>query len=551
MGGHSVGTLGRFSDFSIAEYPQYFAITGMSVFFVLSGFVIHYNYRDIFLSKTVARSVCEFASARFARLYPLYFVLLLVALGAENFFTTTRRAASSIAAPLMAYHLSLTQTWWYVVLGDHELANWPFGISWSISTEMYFYAVFAAAVFFIASLKARAPILIAIVYSTVVMIGLAALYAHLPDPLQIAQWVGQDEISGAQNVDDSFFRWFLYLSPYVRVLEFLLGCMAAQAFMQISQSKPSRHEQWGGRAALGLAVLFLTFEFLVSTGWLGAPFFRHYLLPLSMNFLCAPAIAIIIFCLARYDSWLGRILSLPALLFLGEISYSIYLLHIYVLRLFPCGYLPLGIASAAEACWCVLASMLVTVLLSYATYTLIEVPGRIWNRRLFARSFSYFSSFDASRTTVTANRAMWSATVAFGLAAFAIFGQAAHSDQVVQYIHRNVLQRSDIVVVSASYGLNCLNFAVPPPSMNRVSSGNATDKLKHACNLSTTCDVLAAVEWLGDPANSCGKDFRVVYQCTGQPGERTGFIPAEAAGKHIVMSCSRKENFGSLNEEAE
>ena len=47
----------------------------MTLFFVLSGFVIQYNYSQPIL-KNGWRAVCGFMWARFARLYPLYFTLI-------------------------------------------------------------------------------------------------------------------------------------------------------------------------------------------------------------------------------------------------------------------------------------------------------------------------------------------------------------------------------------------------------------------------------------------------------------------------------------------
>ena len=44
----------------------------MPLFFVLSGFVIHYNYAES-IQTGGASALLNFFSARFARLYPLYF----------------------------------------------------------------------------------------------------------------------------------------------------------------------------------------------------------------------------------------------------------------------------------------------------------------------------------------------------------------------------------------------------------------------------------------------------------------------------------------------
>ena len=53
----------------------YFA---MSLFFILSGCVIHYNYADSFKAGNFRAAVSGFFVARFARLYPLYLIGLIL-----------------------------------------------------------------------------------------------------------------------------------------------------------------------------------------------------------------------------------------------------------------------------------------------------------------------------------------------------------------------------------------------------------------------------------------------------------------------------------------
>src|SRR5580704_2443077 len=50
---------------------------GMTLFFVLSGFVIHYNYARLVTDGGV-RGIAAFLWARFARLYPLFLLMMLV-----------------------------------------------------------------------------------------------------------------------------------------------------------------------------------------------------------------------------------------------------------------------------------------------------------------------------------------------------------------------------------------------------------------------------------------------------------------------------------------
>ena len=50
---------------------------GMTLFFVLSGFVVHYNYGNL-VTKGRLRGIAAFLWARFARLYPLFLLMMLV-----------------------------------------------------------------------------------------------------------------------------------------------------------------------------------------------------------------------------------------------------------------------------------------------------------------------------------------------------------------------------------------------------------------------------------------------------------------------------------------
>lgn len=52
---------------------------GMTLFFVLSGFVIHYNYSHK-IKKNAKEGIYYFLVARFARLWPLYIICLTLSL---------------------------------------------------------------------------------------------------------------------------------------------------------------------------------------------------------------------------------------------------------------------------------------------------------------------------------------------------------------------------------------------------------------------------------------------------------------------------------------
>jgi peptidoglycan/LPS O-acetylase OafA/YrhL len=133
---HAVDWLAQFQNSNVQTNFTFVAMYGMPLFFVLSGFVIHYNYRRLFTSAGPMRATCEFAAARFARLFPLYFFLLAVAISADGFMRSMP-TLGDLWVKILMYFATLTQSWWYVIYGDKLIINWLFGVSWSISTELF------------------------------------------------------------------------------------------------------------------------------------------------------------------------------------------------------------------------------------------------------------------------------------------------------------------------------------------------------------------------------------------------------------------------------
>jgi peptidoglycan/LPS O-acetylase OafA/YrhL len=560
---HAFDWIAQFQDSHVSEYFSVVAMYGMPLFFVLSGFVIHYNYRDLFLNESIGKAICEFAAARFARLYPLYLVFLLMALAADDFLLKIYHSRE-LALPILTYYLTLTQSWWYLIYGGKSIIYWLFSVSWSISTEMYFYAVFAATVFFIFALSKRGRIiLIGLVYAALVLAVLGAARYELETLMVLAQRYVADYIAIDADFENSFYRWLFYFSPYVRVLEFILGCFTAQALLDLSKRKVSPREHRWAAVALIFALASLVGFGLLYLGVFALPIINSYVQFFALNFLCAPSIAIVLFYVARYDSPFSRAMSSPPLVTLGETSYSIYLVHSWTLRIFertPPNLTPLW---AADAIWRIACGIGLTLVVSYGTYRLIELPGRIWLRRILRRGISW--GFDrrrlrprpfadptgvAPRLHLTCSRVVYSGLALSGLLMIAFVGQAARSEQLMVNLHRFLNgQRPEVEVISASYGTNCREFPVRAPFPNLASPGNATVPTRQACNGKTECDLEVSVDRFGDPANGCGKDFLVEYRCSGRPNTLSGYLPGEADGKHILLQCPARVSISAGNAE--
>jgi hypothetical protein len=125
--GRKTGAILIRNRFALNEGPTYWmkqtAGLGMGLFFVLSGFVIHYNYR-IAVTAGGLNGLSGFVWARFSRLYPLYLLILVldVLLGQKLFhFMARNDDAFTDVIRALPYYLTFTQSWLYLPFGDSSL----------------------------------------------------------------------------------------------------------------------------------------------------------------------------------------------------------------------------------------------------------------------------------------------------------------------------------------------------------------------------------------------------------------------------------------------
>ncbi|MGE3511167.1 MAG: acyltransferase family protein [Vicinamibacterales bacterium] len=349
---------------------------GMTTFFVLSGFVIHLTYARWFRDLSRIRATFLFAVARLARLYPLYVFFLVVVLVRTHgnlrlFF------ADDAFRDFVLTHLLGIQAWYPFTFEGRIVSNGPFHVSWSISTELFFYLVYPAIFFAIVRLRSVGWVRVAwVAFVVIAMLGLPRLSQFLLPYCQ--QFETRHGLQPA-DAGNTVWMWLVYVSPYFRLPEFILGALTAEIFMR-SRNEGRRRSPVVGDTLVALAV----------TSIVALVFARHSLphsgglFVLSKSFLLAPPIAFLLFAIASYPSRASRALAAPSLVWLGEISYSLYLLHPLVPRMIdiPLNAYPLDFPALALLVtnWLIAGTLLLA--LSFGTYRLVEVPGRRAIRRL-------------------------------------------------------------------------------------------------------------------------------------------------------------------------
>ena len=97
---------------------------------------------------------------------------------------------------------------------------------------------------------------------------------------------------------------------------------------------------------------------------------------------------------------------------------------------------------------------------------------------------------------------------------------------------------SDIQVVEATYGMNCLAFRPSGGSVNSVKAGNATGTVSEACEKALeTCEFFADLGQLQDPAPGCDKDLSISWRCGTADRLHYLRVAARADGKLVSLRC--------------
>lgn len=348
-------------NFLFGYYPVNLAPLGMPLFFTLSGFVIHYAHRT---HQADGRWLYEFAVARVSRIYPLFlFFVAFFMLFSPPF----RDPLIEHAGIGIAYALGLA-SWFFWTIDGKPITDMVFGLSWSVSSELFFYLAYAVGfwrISKIASLRTAVMSLAVLCAGAFFMCWMLWTTAPL--------W--------SVNTVDPFYRWVIYVSPYVHLPEFMGGVLTCQIYflMQRSPAAAARLTR-AGVVTIGVSLG------LLYTAWYFRPALPQSLLPLfdyisflHNSFLLAPGCYLLILGLANGDSATSRVLSGKGIVFLGACSYSIYLGQTLAgnLVFVPVGENLVALRYAFQ--------MICLFVLSSGLYMIVEMPSQHFLRELFTR----------------------------------------------------------------------------------------------------------------------------------------------------------------------
>ena len=267
---------------------------GVDVFFVLSGFLITRVLLHE-LSHDGSVSLSRFYFRRACRLLPALSVLLAVALFASRFI-----APAHLLGPLgrtaTAWVLLFSANWAAVTTGHSLGVLQP---TWSLAVEEQFYLLWAPLfALYAASLLRRRTL-------TQIVVGLAVASLGW----RVLLWLPS---AGVYAESRAFYRE--YVAADTRAYALLLGAGWALNARATQLAWVRQQAQWlAAGATLTLLAVGCVYDFHRETG-VG---------------LLAPVCAILLVQAGSDETgWVAQLLSLRPLVWLGRISYSLYLWHV-------------------------------------------------------------------------------------------------------------------------------------------------------------------------------------------------------------------------------
>lgn len=347
---------------------------GVSFFFVLSGFILTYVYSDRINNW---KSIREFWFARFARIWPLHVLTLLICVfGVVGLANSFRNETAPLS---FALNFFLLQVW----VPDN---SWSMGfnhVSWSIATEAFFYLVFP--LFILMSPRKF--------WFGFAMIGIVMLIGIGFSQAALSLWI---QPSKHNSIVPMVFAFF-HVNPIARLAEFLAGMATGKIFLKLNTpdaagKKTTRVQDTKielctlAAAAIYMVALFQIYFWTRASGNLA-------LVAQCIGYTGGSFIfPLVIYTFATKQGLISKLLSTRLLVYLGEVSFAFYMIHQLVLRLIPniiSGFAEQGFAV------CAVSTFILSLGLAALLHGLVEIPTRNFLVKLYRKDWRH-----ASRTTI-------------------------------------------------------------------------------------------------------------------------------------------------------
>lgn len=279
---------------------------GVTVFFVLSGFLIAYRYKNSISIKF--KDLFYYFRNRFARIYPMFFIVTVLAflipflhseLPFEDFWAKNRNTFILNITFLKAFY--------------NDIKFSGCAQSWSLTVEEVFYAL-CPIILIVCNTK-----IIRYVYAVIVLVCIGLLLVYFSSLFHL----------------NTFFESTYFMFTYTffgRSFEFMTGVVFAILFIKKKDFLPSINFSYTYIGLLGFTIL-LSVLYINSWAHDFNIFGTQNILGRIVNNVLLPFPIILFFYgLINETTFVQKVLSTKLFVLLGKSSYIFYLIHIGVIQ---------------------------------------------------------------------------------------------------------------------------------------------------------------------------------------------------------------------------
>jgi peptidoglycan/LPS O-acetylase OafA/YrhL len=313
-----------------------YGYTGVSFFFILSGFVLTWSHRP-------GVGTGRFYWNRVARIWPLHVLTMVVSMWVPMLGTSSPPSWSAVP-----FVLTLTQAW---IPGSGFLSAFN-GVSWSLSCEAFFYLLFPLLFLRLRGHQHLAGVA-GTVFAALIIIGTGlSLYTSIP-----------------------LANFLLGTMPLYRLGEFVLGICLALMMKRGWRPSISLLVAIGLTALLAVGLLVISAMFTGKSGAVPVIYANFIMMPGFLALIAAAA--------SRDISGKKSALSSKNLVRLGQWSFALYLVHELVIRLIR----PfLAAMSVGETVAAAVVAVGASIALSGLLHEFAEKPAERWLRSRVVRN---------------------------------------------------------------------------------------------------------------------------------------------------------------------
>lgn len=300
---------------------------GVPIFFIISGFIMVYTTKE--LSSDPLKNVKDFLFKRIIRVAPLYYILTIL-------FLIITNSVNFINDGI----IRVLKVFLFMPIGNFP----PLYVGWTLNFEMFFYLIFGISLMF----KKKRYIFLYSVFAILIFII----------PLINNGFVLLNSKNGYA------VKTYLDLISHPLLLQFLFGVFLGNILAKF------RLNDFAIKLGVILSVLIF-----------GLYYFNLFKFLLSDLIICG----LLVFSIILLDLSNIKFTKPKPLIYFGDISYSIYLVHPIIILFLPQLFSKIGLTQLIDSKLFFLIILIVTILSSTILYELIEKRLTSYLRRKFLK----------------------------------------------------------------------------------------------------------------------------------------------------------------------